>query len=161
MRIFFFSGIHNYCIIYVIYGIPFILNMIRISVFLWLYFGLLLHGLFFMMNHLKSRFHYLDLFLLSIVCIRLSIRITWLLYPVLNGSVWHHRVSMTALEVRGIASALAATASICFEGAIPWVIILHKGDHVLCLIVSPQTVSAIFLTKQIEEDRNYVQRATR
>ena len=53
---------------------------------------------------------------------------------------------MTTLEVRGIASALAATASIRFKWAVPRVVILHKGDHVLCLIVPSQTVSAILFT---------------
>jgi hypothetical protein len=57
---------------------------------------------------------------------------------------------MTTLKVSGIASALAAAASICFEGTVPRVVILHISDHIFCLIVPSQAISAILLTIHID-----------
>ena len=69
----------------------------------------------------------------------------WPLYPILDGCIWHHWLAMPTLEVIGITPALAAAARISLEWAVPRVVRLDIGHHVLRLVVPPQTVAAIFL----------------
>jgi hypothetical protein len=54
---------------------------------------------------------------------------------------------MSSFEVIGIASALATAASIRFEWAVPRIVNFDICHHILGLIVSPETVAAIFLSK--------------
>lgn len=54
---------------------------------------------------------------------------------------------MPALEVIRVTATLAATAGIGLEWAVPRVIRLDIGHHVLRLVVPPQTVPAILFPK--------------
>jgi len=69
------------------------------------------------------------------------------LYPILYGRIWHHWVAMPTLEVIRVTATLAATAGISLEWAVPRIVRLDIGHHVLGLVVPPQTVSAILLPK--------------
>jgi|LauGreDrversion4_2_1035121.scaffolds.fasta_scaffold346564_2 hypothetical protein len=60
---------------------------------------------------------------------------------------------MTALKVAGITSALAAATGIRFEWAVPRIIRFYIGDHVLCLIMSPQAIPAILFAIKISKIR--------
>lgn len=54
---------------------------------------------------------------------------------------------MPTLEVIRVTATLAATAGISLEWAVPRIVRLDIGHHVLGLVVPPQTVSAILLPK--------------
>jgi hypothetical protein len=68
-----------------------------------------------------------------------------LLYTVLNWRIRHHWVTMPSFEVISVASTLAAATSIGLERAVPRIISLDIGYHVLGVIVPTETVSAILL----------------
>jgi hypothetical protein len=69
---------------------------------------------------------------------------------------------MATLEIRYIASALAATAGIRFEGAVPAAIFLNVAHHIFLLIVPAEAVLTKLLTKisLIYLKLTYVQRPT-
>ena len=75
-------------------------------------FSLSLFGLRVGLHHL-----HLLLALNSLDCLLSGLH--WPLYPVLDGRVWHHWLAMPTLEVIGITPALAATARISLEWAVP------------------------------------------
>jgi hypothetical protein len=54
---------------------------------------------------------------------------------------------MPTLKVIRVTATLAATAGISLEWAVPRIVRLDIGHHVLRLVVPPQAVSAILLPK--------------